>query len=151
MRQAIFGKIVTYNQLAKELDELYQFYAKQSGLTESAFWTLYCVREREAPYTQKELCDSWSYSRQTINSALKQLERRGLVALQALPDNRKNKLLTLTPTGEELVKRIVDPLMEAEINAFAALGAACTEAFLQLTRRHVELLRVEIDKVLATR
>lgn len=78
MQDSMVEKIVVHNRLAKEIDELYQMYAKKSGMSETAFWILYCVRERKEPYTQKELCDLWSYSRQTINSALKNMQAQGL-------------------------------------------------------------------------
>lgn len=147
MEDAVGSSIVTYNQLAKELDELYQLYAKKSGLSQAAFWILYCVHERREPYTQKELCDIWSYSRQTINSALKNLETQGMVYLDSQPDNRKNKLILLTDTGKRLVERIIVPLAEAEKNVFIQMGADDTQAFLTLTRRHLELFRREISQL----
>lgn len=147
MQDAVGSSIVAYNQLAKELDELYQLYAKKSGLSEAAFWILYCVHERREPYTQKELCDIWSYSRQTINSALKNLEMQGIVYLKSQPGNRKNKRILLTASGEGLVRRIIVPLVDAEKNVFIQMGEQDTQAFLTLTRRHLELLRREINQM----
>lgn len=147
MEDLLTAKIVTYNQLAKELDELYQLYAKKSGLSETAFWILYCIHERKEPYTQKELCEIWSYSRQTVNSALKNLEAEGTICLEPVAGNRKNKLLVLTPAGEALVAAVVAPLVQAEKAAFAQLGERETDEFLQLTRRHIELLRAEVSKI----
>ena len=148
MENLTVSKVVAYNQLCKELDELYQLYAKKRGISESALWILYCVYERQDAYTQKELCREWSYSRQTVNSTLKSLEARGLIELRPFPGNRKNKQIFLTPSGKELVGKIVDPLMEAEKNAFARLGEAETDEYLRLARRHTELFREEVNKIL---
>ena len=148
MTEPILSKIICYNQLVKELDELYQFYAKKSGLSETAFWIMYCVNEKQEPYTQAELCEEWSYSRQTINSALKNLENQGLLELIPLPENRKNKQIFLTPSGEDLVRQTVVPLTAAEVRAFAQLGVKDTDEYLRLTRRHIDLLRCEINKIL---
>ncbi len=148
MEDSIQSKIVAYNQLTKELEELYQLYAKKSGLSETTLWILYCVHERQEPYTQKELCDIWSYSRQTINSALKNLETQGLIELVSLPENRKNKQLLLTASGKKLVNKIILPLVEAEKNAFIQLGEEDSRKFLSLTKRHTELLHMEINQIL---
>ena len=42
-----FAQITLYNQLIKEMDDLYRVYAKNCNLSETAFWILYCIRERE--------------------------------------------------------------------------------------------------------
>ena len=97
---------------------------------------------------QKELCREWSYSRQTVNSTLKSLETRGLIERRSFPGNRKNKQIFLTPSGKGLVGEIVAPLMEAEKNAFARLGGTETHEYLRLARRHTELFREEVNKIL---
>lgn len=42
-----FAQITLYNQLIKEMDDLYRVYAKNCNLSETAFWILYCIQERE--------------------------------------------------------------------------------------------------------
>ena len=117
------------------------------GLSDAAFWILYCVRERREPYTQKEICQIWSYSRQTINSALKNLEQQNLIELIPTPENRRNKQIQLTEKGEALAEEIVKPLMRGERKAFRRLGKQEAEEFLKLVRRYGELLKEEIDKI----
>ena len=69
-----FAQITLYNQLIKEMDDLYRVYAKNCNLSETAFWILYCIREREKEaFTQREICDYWFYTPQTVNSALKNM------------------------------------------------------------------------------
>ena len=61
-----FAQITLYNQLIKEMDDLYRVYAKNCNLSESAFWILYCIQEREKEaFTQREICDYWFYTPQT--------------------------------------------------------------------------------------
>lgn len=91
MEDKITGKMILYNQFSKELDGLYHLYARKSGLSDTAFWILYSVEESQSVYTQKELCEDWSYSRQTVNSALKKLVEQEIIELRPLPGNRKNK------------------------------------------------------------
>lgn len=148
MNNEIFAKLVIYNQLFKELDQLYHNYAKSSGLSDTMFWIIYSIQERSEAYTQKELCDIWFYSRQTVNSALKNLEEQKLIELIPSPDNRKNKQIFLTSSGKELAMNVIRPLMEAEENAFSKLGEKNLDEFLRLTQKHNNLLNIEIKKII---
>jgi len=148
MNNEIFAKLVIYNQLFKELDQLYHNYAKSSGLSDTMFWIIYSIQERSEAYTQKELCDIWFYSRQTVNSALKNLEEQKLIELIPSPDNRKNKQIFLTSSGKELAMNVIRPLMEAEENAFSKLGEKNLDEFLRLTQKHNNLLDIEIKKIM---
>ncbi|MFT3983505.1 MAG: MarR family transcriptional regulator [Lachnospiraceae bacterium] len=139
-------KAVLYNQLTKELDDLYQHYIQKSGLSEAAFWVIYCIQEREAPYTQAEFCEIWSYRRQTVNSALKNLVKNELIELVLPPNNRKSKQIFLTEKGKVFVKELICPLSEAEKNTFVAFGDERGDEFLQLTRKYIDLFRLELNK-----
>lgn len=142
-----FAQITLYNKLIKEMDDLYRVYAKNCNLSETAFWILYCIREREEAFTQREICEYWFYTPQTVNSALKNMTEEGLLILRAEEGNRKNKRIYLTEKGKEIVERIVEPLMDAERRALAAIGEQETEAFLRTMKKHTELFRGEISKL----
>ena len=146
-RRKSFAQITLYNQLVKEMDDLYRIYAKNCNLSETAFWILYCIREREEAFTQREICEYWFYTPQTVNSALKNMTEEGLLLLRAEEGNRKNKRIYLTEKGKEIAEKIIDPLMDAERGALAALGEQETEAFLQTMKKHAELLRGEVAKL----
>ncbi len=142
-----FAQITLYNKLIKEMDDLYRVYAKNCNLSETAFWILYCIREREEAFTQREICEYWFYTPQTVNSALKNMTEEGLLTLQAEEGNRKSKRIYLTEKGKEIVERIVEPLMDAERRALAAIGEQETEAFLRTMKKQTELFRGEIAKL----
>lgn len=139
------AKLIRFNQIYKEMDVLYHNYAKQLGLSDTAFWVLYCICERDATFTQRELCREWSFSPQTLNSALKDMEKRGLICLDPVPGNKKNKLLSLTADGKQLVATSILPLMQAEADSFCALNEAECEQMLSLTERYAAALRQGIE------
>ncbi len=140
----VFSMLIEYNQLFRELDNLYHNYAKSCGLSDSTLWILYSIYEDKEIHTQKDLCESWSYSKQTVNSSMKNLIANGYIKLTALSENRKNKQMVLTESGEELVQRFIAPLMNAEQNAFSRLSSDEQNKFLKLTKKHVDLLQAEI-------
>ena len=142
-----FAQITLYNQLIKEMDDLYRVYAKHCNLSETAFWILYCIRERKEAFTQREICEYWFYTPQTVNSALKNMTEEGLLTLRAEEGNRKNKRIYLTEKGKETVEKIVVPLMDAERRALAAMGEPEAEVFLQTMEKHTELFREEVTKL----
>lgn len=148
MSDVMFSKLSIYNQLIKKIDQLYHNYAKSSGLSDTMFWIIYCIQERSEAYTQKELCDIWFYSKQTVNSALKNLEEQKLIELKPSTDNQKNKQIFLTRSGQELAMNVIQPLMEAEEIAFSKLGEKNFDEFLKLTQKHIDLLDVEIKKIM---
>ena len=142
-----FAPITLYNKLIKEMDDLYRVYAKNCNLSETAFWILYCIRGREEAFTQREICEYWFYTPQTVNSALKNMTEEGLLTLRAEEGNRKNKRIYLTEKGKETAERIVVPLMDAERRALAPLGEQEEEVFLQTMKKHTELFKEEITKL----
>lgn len=145
MEEELQNLLRLFNQSYKEQDILYHDYARHAGLPDSVFWILYCLAEQDRPCTQRELCSAWSFPPQTVNSSLKAMEARGVIVLECVPGNRKNKRIRLTEAGEELTRRVISPLMQAERDSFAALEPQELEALLTLTRKYVALLREHVS------
>ena len=89
--------------------------------------------------------DVYKRQPQTVNSSLKNLEKQGLIALTAIPGNKKNKLVVLTEKGKEMTQRIISALVLAEQKSLQGLKRSEQEALLSLTKKYVELLRAEIN------
>lgn len=138
-------QLAKFNQIYKEMDIIYHNYAKRLGLSDTVFWILYCISERDEPLTQRGLCKEWSFAPQTLNSALKEMEKRGLISLDLVQGNKKNKWLHLTADGKQLVSEAILPLMRAEGESFSAMSDEECEQMLSLTRRYTDILRTNID------
>lgn len=105
-----------FNQLLKRMDNVYDKFAKSSGISDTAFWIIYTVKNEKETYKQKDLCVMWSYSKQTINSALKKLEEQNIIKLVSVPENKKDKKIVLTEKGEKIAKELIEPVNEIEKN-----------------------------------
>lgn len=147
MDHIFLGKMAEYDRLQKKFGEIYHDYAKRCGIADSVLWILYSIKEGEGARTQKELCDEWYFSKQTINSALKQMEGQGLLRLETTGGNRKNKRIRLTDKGETLAEQTVLPLMKAENRAMAEFGEEKWTVFLDLTKRYILGIWEEIEKI----
>ena len=88
--------------------------------------------------TQTKLCSALFLSKQTVNSALKKLESRGYLRMESMSGDRRNKLLSLTARGEELLRLAVEPTLSME-----------ERTFLDLSHRYLNAIREEAEPLLA--
>lgn len=147
MENTVSDPLAVFNQLYKEMDAIYHLYAKRFGISDTAFWLLYSLYEGNTAYTQRELCSTWHYPPQTINSALKSLEKQEVIALKPVSGNQKNKQIVLTEKGEKIAERVVAPLVVAEQRTFKSLKEKERKALLSLTQKYADLLQTEINRI----
>lgn len=147
MNTPIILVLAAFNRAHKRMNVLYHNYAKAAGISDAAFWLMYSLYEKGGPCTQTELCQIWFFTPQTINSALKSLEKQGLITLDFAANSRKNKLFYFTDTGEQLVKEKIIPLVQAEEKSFLRLDEQEREALLAITQKHIDILEEEINRI----
>lgn len=76
----------------------------------------------DAPITLKQLVDMTGSDAPAITVAVNDLENRGLVERQPHPDNRRAKLVSLTPAGRKLVELIHRTVRDDAPSAFQHLS-----------------------------
>ena len=126
--------------LYRESDKLYYELARNCGLSETAYWILYAIEVSGGSITQREIASNFSYSKQTVNSALKTLEARGLVELDYVEGSRKSKLVSLTPER-------IRPAIAAEDRAFLSLAPEERLELLRLASAYTEAIDRELAKL----
>ena len=90
---------------------------------------------------------SVSMSRQTVNSAIKNLEKQGYLRLEAVSGDRRNKTLSFTEEGEAFVKRTVDRVLSLEHQVFENLEVEEQEQITQILRKYTRLMREGAEKI----
>ena len=138
--------IKEFNQLLKKMDNVYDKLAKSSGISDTAFWIIYTIKNEKETYKQKDLCVMWSYSKQTINSALKKLEEQNIIKLVSVPENKKDKKIILTDYGEQIAKELIDPVNEIEKESLKQLKEA--NIFIDLFKKYIETMEEKSEKFL---
>ena len=98
-RRKAMKQMALYNHLLKELDDIYRVYAKNCNLSETAFWILYCIREREETFTQREICNCGLYAADGEFSP-KTYGRGWLLGTSCRRRQPQNKKIYLTEKGE---------------------------------------------------
>lgn len=134
-------------QADKDLDSLFHIYAQQCGLSDAALFILYVLLDEGEGCTQRDICRLWSYSRQTINSSLKKLEKDGLLRLAPLSGNRRNKGIFFTPAGAAFARLQAAPLILAEDKAYASMSREELAMLVSLSQKRIRLLQQELEQL----
>ena len=96
---------------------------------------------------QARIAEEFSYSRQTVNSALKTLEARGLVELASSEGDRRAKVVSLTPEGRAFADEHIVPAIEAEDRAFGTLLPEERAEFLRLADAYARAIDDELTRL----
>jgi DNA-binding MarR family transcriptional regulator len=105
--------------LARRFDEV----LRPLGLTNGQF-SLMMSLNRPKPAGIASVASLLAMDRTTLTAALKPLERRSLVAVTADPEDKRGRLMTLTPAGRRLLARAT-PIWErthAEVESLLPAG-----------------------------
>lgn len=127
-----------FRETTRELDNLYSFFPKFCGLSEPEYWSLLLIYE--GVVTQSKISEQLFFSRQTLNSAFKQLVKKGLIVLEPYENNQRTKKAILTGKGLELVEKQVVYMHRTEEEAWMKLEAKEREMLERLTRKYADVL-----------
>ena len=147
MQERIAEQNVALNQIGKKMDELYHVWAGRFGLSDPMFWVLYILCETGESYTQNALASMWFYPKQTVNSTIASMVKQGYITLRQMNGPRNSKAVLLTPAGEEICKKAVLPILQAEQHALERLGTNRRELLLELMEEHYENLWEEVQEL----
>lgn len=138
--------LVEYNNSTKQLDEIYRNVARCFTLPECTFWILYTLRIEQRSFTQTEICDFLYEPKQTVNSALKKLEREQCIAFSA-GDDQRSKKISLTEKGVRLAGQTVDRVINAETEALRQMSEEDSRQLIRLTRQYCRLLKTQLEQL----
>ena len=103
------------------LNALYDKWAKAHGLTSNGLMTLYAIRIFPC-CTQRTICEALALPKQTVNTILDGMQKKGYIRLDVLPTDRRSKRICLTPQGEAYAGPILDALDALEWRALQGMG-----------------------------
>lgn len=128
-----------------ETDAAYHDAALKLGLTDSAMNVLYTLCQFDGVCTLGKIMSLSGIPKQTVNSALRRLEKDGVLRLESV-DGRKKRAL-LTGKGRELCAGTVLRLMAMEDEIYGSWLPEEREQYLTLTRRYLESLREKLGEL----
>lgn len=117
-----FKQLQRFYALWKEGNAMYEDWAKERGLSANSVLVLYYLYESKENCTQKSISQKWSIPKQTINTILKEFSANDYIKLSTAKDDKRNKLITLTPKGRTYAGEIIEALHKRELFAMNRMG-----------------------------
>ena len=132
------GSLKEFREATRRLDDLYSFFPKKFGLSEPEFWSLLLIYD--GVVTQSKISQQLFLSRQTLNSAFKQLVKKGLIRLEIYENNQRSKRALLTQEGQELVEKLAKYMHHIEDQAWGKLDEQDQKMLACLTQKYAMAL-----------
>ncbi len=135
-----------WKQLMHIFGEIYGAYHDASfkmGMADSAMQILYSVHMAQDALYPSEIARLCGMSRQTVSSALRALERQGVLYLET--GAGRSRPVRLTQAGEALCRERVAPIAAAEESIWNGWTEEDRSAYLRLSRQYLEDLRVRVE------
>lgn len=128
-----------YMHLYKKMDAVYYQMAIAQKLTPSEMDIYYTICVLGDGCLQRDVCNLALTSKQTINSALKKMEKQGLLQLET--GKGREKHIHLTAAGQQKSDACVQPIYIAEQQAFSEMTEPKREQLVALTDKFIRLLQ----------
>lgn len=100
------------NKNYNEINGLYHDISMKLGLSDSESMVMYMLYDTLEPLTQSDIVKATGLSKQTLNSAVRKLEKEGIIILEKL--NEKSKRIVMTNQGQVLIAQKIKPLVDME-------------------------------------
>lgn len=113
-----------YYSVWQEYNYVYEEWAKAHGMSVNSLLVLSAIHEGGNDCTQRKISQRWMIPKQTINMILKEFERKGLVELLPMQEDKRNKLIQFTPAGDEYADGIISKLRKVELYVIEEIGIA---------------------------
>ncbi|NDO47636.1 MarR family winged helix-turn-helix transcriptional regulator [Clostridium sp. MD294] len=139
-------KLKEYNDIHRQMSDTYHEIAVKLKLSVSAFTVFYTICYMGGTCSQKDICDLFYTSKQTINSCIKKLEKENYIYLKQ--GKGKDKSIYLTQKGQQLVTQKIAPILEIEQNIFLDMTEQECDMLLQLSRKYLQCFKNKIKTII---
>lgn len=136
--------INSINRQFKEITGLYRSAISKTGIAENEFWIWYALIIMGGECSQQDICTTWSLSKQTVNTIITNLTKRGLLFLEVVPGTRNRKNICLTDEGRKYGESLVLPVFKAEQAAFEQLTETERNACTAALGKYIDFLKEKI-------
>ena len=123
------------NKNYNELNGLYHDISMKLGLSDSESMVMYMLYDIQEPLTQSDIVKATGLSKQTLNSAIRKLEKEGIIILEKL--NEKSKKIVMTDKEQKM-----KPLVDMEDRVLASWTEEDRRKYLEL----IEKFKVQFEK-----
>ncbi len=145
MENKICSRIHRINYLNAELEALYHHASLKLGLTDSASIVLYTIYDQGGHCLLSDIYKQSGVSKQTVNSAIRNLEKKQILYLEQ--HSGRAKRVALTDAGREYVQNTVARLFDAEAAAFSSWTEEEISAHIGYMEKYIRSFREQMEKL----
>lgn len=127
------------NLLHSEIGNVYHDISVQLGLSDSVSNILYTISNFGDSCLLSDIVSMTGIPKQTINSALRKLEKDGIVHLETAEKRRKR--VVLTQSGKLLAEKTAGRMMQMESEIFSSWKEEELSMYMELLRRYLDQLK----------
>lgn len=106
------------------MSDFYESWAKKRGLTANGLFALYVIHENPEQCTQRLICEKLLLPKQTVSTILEAFEKKEYVIKKVDKEDRRNKHLILTPSGQSYTDELLSELFRFEERALLNMQPA---------------------------
>lgn len=145
MDKKISARIHRINYLNAELNALYHNASLKLGLTDSASIVLYTIYDNGENCLLSEIYKQSGISKQTVNSAIRNLEKEGVIFLEQ--HSGRAKKVVLTDLGKNYVQKTAARLFNAEATAFSSWTEDEINAHIGFMEKYIDSFREQVKNL----
>lgn len=146
MDKTIKDQIDTINQRLKELNSLYHIAAIKSDITDGEISIWSALLESDGVYSQQDISDLLFLPKQTVNSIISNLVKKGFVYLEHVSGTRNRKVICLTEAGRDYGESKVRWIFQAEERALEQTDPEQVQACIEMIEKYISNLKREFDE-----
>lgn len=144
MPEEIHTAIREYFRIWRETEGIYSRFAKKLGLSYHALLVLYALWEQPNQCSQKQICQRWVMTKQTVHSILKEFEARGYITLTPMEADRRNKRILFSDAGLDFAQQAMDVLFSLEERAMLRFSKENRDSMIRSNQAYLDYLTEEI-------
>lgn len=138
------NKIDRMYEAVRKINHTYEIWAAAHGLTLYEMQIYYELikemdRTGEAMIAQKELCSRLDAPKTSISSMAKKLLATGYIETMVNPDNKREKVISLTESGLKFAQELVEPLLQYEEEAASMIDDQDMETAIDVQNRFADI------------
>lgn len=125
-----------FNQVLGNINAAYHEVCVKLGISDSEFDILYNLCDLGDGCKQSAIYKNSGQGKSTINSAIKKMEKNGLIRIEQ--GTGRNTLIFLTEAGKELSAKTVEKVIEIENMIFHSWSKTDQKTFIGLNEKYFE-------------
>lgn len=141
-------KIDRIYESAQKIDQVYDVWATKYKLTLYEMMMFYEIFQKEnRELTQKELSMKLGAPKTSVNSLIKKQLNAGYIWMQVNPQNKREKIISLTESGERFVRNLVQPLFQYEEEVIGMLDDRDVETVITVQNKFADILLSKMEDI----